>query len=119
LSLDQLIPVYIPHPESLLCTTIAKGSGIVGQPMGSDGVTIYYEGNLYGSASLRRYAERVLQAAARMRARYPTKGTSLVDPRELIQVGVYDPIAKRVTLSERPEAITFWVDLSDPQELQA
>ena len=116
---NRLVPVYIPHPESLLSKLIAKGSGIVGTPMGLDSVTIYYEGNLYGAKNLRRFAERVLQATERMRMRYPTVATSQVDPREVIQVGVYDPEERRVILSERPDAFTYWVDLSDPKELQA
>jgi hypothetical protein len=61
----------------------------------------------------------VLLAAERMRMRYPTIATAEVDPREIVQVGVFDAQERRVILSERPDAISFWVDLSDPDELQA
>src|SRR5258708_19266170 len=63
--------LYIPHPESRLCTELAHGSAIVGLPQESGGVRVYYEGNVIGAVNLDRYRDKAAQAASRMLHNYP------------------------------------------------
>jgi len=42
--------LYVPHPESRLCTALARGSAIVGLPLNTGLIRIYYEGNVIGGA---------------------------------------------------------------------
>jgi hypothetical protein len=85
------LSVYIPHPESRLCTLLAHGSAIVGLPLATGQIRIYYEGNVIGAVNLNRYRERVVQAAARMLhdypSGYPTRAREDVDEREVVEIG--------------------------------
>jgi len=58
--------LYIPHPESRLCTELAHGSAIVGLPLTHGHVRFYYEGNVIGASNLELYRARAAQAASRM-----------------------------------------------------
>src|SRR6266849_5575766 len=43
------LTLYIPHPESRLCTELAHGSAIVGLPLAHGEIRIYFEGNVIGA----------------------------------------------------------------------
>jgi hypothetical protein len=81
-----------PHPdyanEYIERLHIAEGSGIVARIM-PDGqsVSIYYEGNLYGSCNLNTLEEKEHCAAGRLTAKYPTVArTSLPSLEELLRI---------------------------------
>jgi hypothetical protein len=83
--------LYVPHPESRRCTELARGSAIVGLPLASGGVRIYYEGNVIGAVNLDRYRDKAAQAAGKMLHNYPvgypTRAREDVDPREDVEIG--------------------------------
>ena len=58
--------LYVPHPESRLCGALARGSAIVGLPLSTGLIRIYYEGNVIGAQNLKRYRDKAIQAAGRM-----------------------------------------------------
>jgi hypothetical protein len=57
--------LYLPHPESRLCTELAHGSAIVGLPVASGAVQIYFEGNVIHAVNLVRFRDKAAQAANR------------------------------------------------------
>jgi len=87
----ERLTLYLPHPESKLCTELAQGSAIVGLPLASGRVRIYYEGNVIGAENLKRFRDRAVQAASRMLYHYPdgypTRARNDVDAREVVEVG--------------------------------
>src|SRR5712691_10459449 len=95
--------LYVPHPESRLCTELARGSAIVGMPVASGQIRIFYEGNVIGADNLRRYRDRAVQAAGRMLhnypAGYPTRAREDVDPREVVEIGAIDAKTYRMHIS--------------------
>ena len=113
--------LYVPHPESRLCTELAHGSAIVGLPLGSGGVLIYYEGNVIGAKNLERYRDKASQAAIRMLHNYPvgypTKARDEVDPREVIEIGNIEPDAGRLEITARPDDFSWWIDPADLADL--
>jgi hypothetical protein len=60
------VAVYVPHPESRLCSESARGSAIVAQRSAPGRIRIYYEGNVVGAVNLSRFSDRAVQAVARM-----------------------------------------------------
>lgn len=98
------LTVYVPRGESLLRAVIKQGSGIVGTPVRdwfhnqhedpedaeADRIVIDYEGNLYGAANVVTFADRVLHAAGRHQAVYPTAARSVVKKDELVAVAEWD-----------------------------
>ena len=113
--------LYVPHPESRLCTQLAHGSAIVGLPVASDAVRIYYEGNLIGAKNLDRYRDKASQAAVRMLHNYPngypTRARDEVDPREVIEIGNIEPDAGRLEITARPDDFSWWIDPADLADL--
>jgi hypothetical protein len=111
------LSVFVPHPESRLCTELARGSAIVGLPVGSGEIRIYYEGNVIGAANLSRYRERVIQAAGRMLHNYPvgypTVARQDVDAREVIEVGTIEPRSGALEITAQPDDLTWWIDPKD------
>lgn len=64
--------IYIPAPDSDRLR-IDPGSGIVGtSALSEDQILLYFEGNRYDVENLRRYEQRIKQAAGRLFQRYPT-----------------------------------------------
>lgn len=110
------VRIYLPHPESTLSKSIDHGSGIVGADAGDGRVLIYYEGNRFGAANLKRYSERVQHADGRFHADYPTIARSVVDSRELVAVGWWHRRERRVELDVTPDELSWWVDNSDPEQ---
>jgi hypothetical protein len=113
--------VYIPHPESRLCTLLAHGSAIVGLPLATGQIRIYYEGNVIGAQNLKRYRDRAVQAAGRMLhsypAGYPTRAREDVDVREVVEVGAIEAITYRIDISARPTELSWWIDAEDLVDL--
>jgi len=115
------LSLYVPHPESRLCTALARGSAIVGLPQATDQIRIYYEGNVIGAQNLKRYRDKAVQAAARMLYRYPagypTRAREDVDPRELVEIGTIDVKANRIDISARPADLSWWIEADDLVDL--
>ena len=113
--------LYVPHPESRLCTALARGSAIVGLPQASGQIRIYYEGNTIGAENLRRFRDKAVQAAGRMLhsfpAGYPTRAREDVDPLELVEIGAIDSTTYRIDISGRPSDLSWWIDADDLVDL--
>jgi len=112
--------LYLPHPESRLCTHLAHGSAIVGLPLASGAVRIYYEGNVIGAVNLDRYRQRATQAASRMLhnypAGYPTRAREDVDPREVVEIGNIEP-GGRLEITAGTDELSWWIDPADLADL--
>src|SRR6266550_883192 len=52
IDLPSRLGLFIPHPESRLSSELAHGSAIVGLPLDSGAIRIYYEGNVIGASNL-------------------------------------------------------------------
>jgi len=117
----KLLNLYVPHPESRLCTALVHGSAIVGLPLASGGVRIYYEGNTIGAVNLDRYRHRSAQAASRMLhnypAGYPTRAREEVDPREVVEIGNIEPGTGRLEITARSNELSWWIDPTDLADL--
>ena len=115
------LSLYVPHPESSLCTTLARGSAIVGLPLATGNIRIYYEGNIIGAQNLKRYRDRAAQAAGRMLhsypAGYPTRAREDIDPREVVEVGAIDAKTYRIDISAGPADLSWWIDSDDLVDL--
>lgn len=113
--------LYLPHPESKLCTALARGSAIVGQPLASGQIRIYYEGNVIGAQNLKRYRDKAAQAVGRMLhaypAGYPTRAREDVDPREVVEIGAIDTKTYRIDISARLSDLSWWIDADDLVDL--
>ena len=111
------LTLYVPHPESRLCSELARGSAIVGEPGAPGRIRIYFEGNVVGAVNLNRFRERVVQAAARMLhnypAGYPTRAREDVDEREVIQVGSIETESYGLHISARPSELDWWIEQAD------
>jgi hypothetical protein len=121
LAAPSRLNLYLPHPESRLCTELAHGSAIVGLPLASGGVRIYYEGNVIGAVNLDRYRDKAAQAAVRMLhnypAGYPTRAREDVDAREVIAIGNIEPKVGRLEINVRADDLTWWIDPADLADL--
>ena len=115
------LSMYVPHPESRLCTALAHGSAIVGLPLDTGQIRIYYEGNVIGAQNLKRYREKAVQAAGRMLhsypAGYPTRAREDVDPREVVEVGAIDAKTYQIEISAEATDLSWWIDAEDLMDL--
>src|ERR1700737_4084631 len=115
------LALYVPHPESKLCTALARGSAIVGQPLATGQIRLYYEGNEIGAQNLERYRDQAARAAGRMLhaypAGYPTRAREDVDPREVVEVGAIDVKTYRIDISASPSDLSWWIDADDLVDL--
>ena len=113
----ERLTVYLPHPESRLCTDLAHGSAIVGLPLASGRVRIYYEGNVIGAESLNRFRDRAVQAAGRMLyqypAGYPTRAREDVDEREVVEIGSIEADSHRIRISAGSADLSWWIESAD------
>jgi len=113
--------LYVPHPESRLCKQLAHGSAIVGLPVGTGAIRIYYEGNVIGAANLDRYRDKAAQAAGRMLdnypAGYPTRAREDVDPREVVEVGTIEPRTGRLEITATANELSWWIGPADLADL--
>ena len=121
MELPDLAPVrltlYLPHPESRLCTDLAHGSAIVGLPLASGRVRIYYEGNVIGAENLKRFRDKAVQAASRMLynypSGYPTRAREDVDAREVVEIGSIDADTHRIEIPAESAELSWWIDPAD------
>jgi hypothetical protein len=115
------LSLYVPHPESRLCTALSHGSAIVGLPLATGQIRIYYEGNTIGAENLRRFRDKAVQAAGRMLhsfpAGYPTRAREDVDPLEVVEIGAIDAKTYRIDISARPTDLSWWIDADDLVDL--
>jgi hypothetical protein len=115
------LTLYIPHPESRLCTQLAKGSAIVGLPLADGSIRIYYEGNVIGATNLEPYRAKAAQAASRMLHNYPTgyptRAREDVDPRELVEVGTIESLTGRLEITAKAAELSWWVGPADLADL--
>lgn len=122
---SKKIAVFVPVNTTVpLAALVAAGSAIVGPAEYSeaDQVTVYYEGNLYGAANVRTFADRARLAAGRLAERYPTIARAAVPSSALRQVGWFDP-ENGITLLDGvqgSESLSAWlgVEVIEEQELQ-
>lgn len=118
-------PVRVFVPADPKRTTIAPGSAIVGglQEAPQGRTVVDYEGDIYGSESLARYADRVNQAAGRHADNYPTVARQMVPSDSLVEVGCYSPESGQVLLHgpEEQQLLADWLGATDidSDELQA
>ncbi len=117
----ERLTVYLPHPESRLCTDLAHGSAIVGLPLASGRVRIYYEGNVIGAENLKRFRDRAAQAAGRMiyhyPAGYPTRAREDVDAREVVEIGSIDVDTHRIHIRAGSAELGWWIAPADLVDL--
>jgi hypothetical protein len=115
------LSLYVPHPESRLCTALPRGSAIVGLPLATGQIRIYYEGNVIGAQNLKRYRDKAVQAAGRMLhsypAGYPTRAREDIDPREVVEIGAIDTKTYRIDISAKPADLGWWMDEDDLVDL--
>lgn len=113
--------LYVPHPESRLCTELAHGSAIVGLPLAHGVIRIYYEGNVIGASNLEMYRARAAQAASRMLhdypSGYPTRAREDVDPREVIEVGTIESRTGRLEITATANELSWWISPTDLADL--
>lgn len=98
--------VVVWVPTGRLTRLVAQGSGVVSiSPAGGvERVTIDVEGNLYGSAGMEVFANRVFHAYDRQAADYPTIARLFAPVAELQRVGTFDA-AEGVVVLDDPEAV--------------
>ena len=113
----ERLTLYLPHPESRLCTDLAHGSAIVGLPLASGRVRIYYEGNVICAENLKRFRDRAVQAASRMLYHYPdgypTRARDDVDERELVEIGSIEVDTYRIHIAARAAEMIWWIEPAD------
>jgi hypothetical protein len=136
-------PIYVPIEGGGVLAKVIPASAIVGFPLETEPNTIhvYYEGNLYNSADLRRFADRAKFAAGRCRwfrlnmdewqrehgnspppateygyVGYPTRAHAFVSSVELVQVAVYDDVLGIVAAIGVDQALLLraWIGPTDP-----
>jgi hypothetical protein len=141
-------PIYIPNDRPRSLAEVLPGAAIVGFALEADPSTIhvYYEGNRFGSASMRRFADRVRFAAGRCRwfrlnvddwqrdhpdrplpvaeygyVGYPTTAQALVPVADLREVASYDDTLGIVTpiSTEHDRLLRAWIGSQQPDEYLA
>jgi hypothetical protein len=115
------LTLYVPHPESRLCTELTHGSAIVGLPLGNGEIRIYFEGNVIGASNLELFRARAAQAAGRMLhnypSGYPTRAREDVDQRELVEVGSIEVHTGRLEVTARADELSWWIAPADLADL--
>jgi hypothetical protein len=116
------LSVFVPRADHHEVGHIEAGSGIVGLTLADGRVAIHYEGNRYGAVNMQRLADRVAQAAARLRFADATVAKAIVPVESLVEVGRYDGVEGRVELAgenaERELCRWLRVEEFDPAELE-
>ncbi len=113
----ERLTLYLPYPESRLCTDLARGSAIVGLPLASGHIRIYYEGNVIGAENLKRFRDKAIQAAARLLYHYPdgypTRARENVDAREVEEIGSIEAGTNRIQIAAGPAELSWWLEPVD------
>jgi hypothetical protein len=116
----EQVLVWAPRPDTLARSAVDRASGIVGSREGGS-VVLDYEGNRYGAANVRTFADRVRVAYGRHTTRYPTVARIAADEGELVELGYYTPATGEVTVHGHALGdLLEWlgVDVLDPAELE-
>lgn len=93
----RVMPLYVP--SNTFDHDILPGSAIVGDFDSKVGrIMLDFEGNKYGWDNLHRYVERAMHAWDRHVQRYPTISRMYVQAHEVVIVGEYDPLNKRIVI---------------------
>ncbi len=109
--MSQPYTVFIPSAKGAAQPLgIAPRSAIVAANRGEeDRAIVYYEGNLFGAANLKRYTERLSVAAGRASKRYPTVAMMALTTDLLTPVGTYDLATHTFVPTDLP-ALQAWLD---------
>ena len=103
------VPLFVPKDPT--SSSIIRGSAIVGGPLLDNGrLVIYFEGNKFNAQEGKRFVVRCMLAHGRMIKRYPTTAKMAILPDELIRIGEYDPIQRRVCVEEA-ERLADWLSV--------
>lgn len=103
--------LYLPTDPRL---GIDPASAVVGKTLEDGRIHVYFEGNRFGAANLKAFADRARSAAGRLHSRYPTIAQAIANPDQLLRIGTYD-VVEWVIASLDPaqsEALQAWL----PQE---
>lgn len=115
------LTLFVPHPESSLCTELAKGSAIVGLRTAEGTIQIYYEGNIIGAVNVVKFRDKATLAAQRMLhnfpAGYPTRARAEVDAREVVAVGTIDSRTGVLEITGNTHDLSWWIDPVDLADL--
>lgn len=106
------VRVYVPASDGLLGPQLRPGAAIVAsQPPNAEGwITVHYEDNEHGAENLDRFANRVAQAAERQQTDHPTSKREAVPVDGLIEVGEWDPSARKFRLHGQTD-LSAWLGL--------
>jgi len=112
----KLLFVLVPKPETTAARMIDPGSAIVrtvDEEDSAERVTVYFEGNRFGAANLKRFEDRVIAAAGRLEAQYPTvaRGSFPRGDFEIVGIFLYSPdwTFKKLELICAHEALASWL----------
>jgi hypothetical protein len=120
-SIQELLCIYLPNPESELSRRLIKGSAIVGllQPDGK--VLIHYEGNRFDLPEFSLYRQRVERAAARLLFNrphgYPTRAREVVEPRDVDPIGTLEVPSGELEISRPAHELAWWISNADLVDL--
>jgi hypothetical protein len=109
---DETYYVLVPKPGTHAWLHIDAGSGVVTANWQEVGpLTVYFEGNRFGSDNLTTLAERIKCAAGRLHRRYPTIARGVFPASEFAPVGTLvfasDWSTAVVTITDE-ELVTQW-----------
>lgn len=111
-----VVTLWIPDPASCHAVwhDVLPGSAVVStEPVGTQ-VLCYLEGNLYGAANVKTYADRVLHASSRLRTGYPTSAVRSIPRSELLPVGTFDDSFGEVVLRDGTAAqLASWIGVPE------
>lgn len=108
----SLVRVFVLAASSK--SSLAPRSGIVGVEMADGHILAYYEGWVHGAMQYAdldvrgQWEAAVDHAAGRMLTGYPTSAMRSFEPSELVEVGIYDPAARSIEITD-PEAVDSWL----------
>lgn len=121
---SQKLAVFVPANTTVpIVSLVARGSAIVGPAGNGEAgqVSVDYEGNLYGTANIKTFADRARHAAGRQHVLYPTRTRSTVLRSELRQVGWFDSEVGIMLLDDKQaqDALASWlgVEVIEEKEL--
>ncbi len=117
--------LYVPHPESRLCTELAHSSAIVGLPMGSGEVLIHYEGNLRDALDSSRYHKIIrehldanpvlpLQEQIRQPRGQDSRPT---DQDQAAFLPTIEPATGLIEIDAQSGDLRWWIDRADLEDL--
>lgn len=106
-----LVRVFVP--ADLSSTSIAPRAGIVGVETGDGHVLAYFEGWIHGAMQYAdldargQWEAAVDHAAGRMLTGYPTSAMRAFPAAELVEIGIYDPAARSIDVTDEATLATW------------